>query len=32
MLETVTEEQYTVTGGMAMNPDGTEITIGFEVP
>jgi hypothetical protein len=31
-LETAAGKQYTVTGGMAMNADGTEITIGFEVP
>ncbi len=34
VLETAAGKQYVVTGGMAMetNPDGTEITIGFEVP
>jgi hypothetical protein len=31
-LETATGQQYAVTGGMAISPDGTEITIGFEVP
>lgn len=32
VLETAAAKQYAVTGGMTMSPDGSEITIGFEVP
>jgi len=32
VLETVAGEQYAVTGGMSISADGTEITLGFEVP
>jgi hypothetical protein len=31
-LETAGGKQYAATGGMAISADGTEITIGFEVP